>query len=158
MFNYKMPRTDKDKDLNLPPPLQLQEKKMEEVRKGVTAEQRKPESPSLDGPQGAAKFVSSDFSSDDEANIDSEIQELEKSILETKDQLSASQKKIRFKEKKEKADRLKQQLEAARKKLKESREIGEKELSKNVQSEDQIKSIPKKGVQFQDNVINEIFS
>ena len=73
--------------------------------------------------------VLSSGSDSDETGLDAEIAELEKLIKETIQQIDTSKQRLRVREKKEKAARLKSQLESAQKELQRTKEIGMKTSS-----------------------------
>ena len=90
--------------------------------------------------------VLSSGSDSDETGLDAEIAELEKSIKETIQQIDTSKQRLRVREKKEKAARLKSQLEYAQKELQRTKEIGMKTSSEK-------KHEPKKKTKVKSSII-----
>ena len=89
--------------------------------------------------------LSSDSDSD-ETGLDAEKAELEKSIKETIQQIDTSKQCLRVREKKEKAARLKSQLESTQKELQRTKEIGMKTSSEK-------KNEPKKKTKVKSSII-----
>ena len=137
-----------DEEFALPPPLQVKER--EDSANSLQLSPGLKEEKSLEA--RALDFTTDD----DEAALDAEIQQLERSFHDTQNQLLESEKRIRLKNKREKANKLKEQLETAQRKLKRNEEIGEKVSSSSESKKDQLKeqSKQKSSVHFAESSEN----